>query len=82
MHEKYVTFMEFLFLENALIKAFLLMPLPTQNSPPGSCHHSRGRRKLLIPSGSLLSKICFPQQQKIVEETMIFLPVSKFSQKI
>ena len=79
---KIASFMDFLFLENAFIKAFLLMPLPTQNSPPRSCHHSRGRRKLLILSGSLLSKICFPQQQKIVEETMIFLTVSKFSQKI
>ena len=31
------------------------------------------RRKLLIPLGSILSKICFPQQQKGVEETMICL---------
>ena len=79
---KIVSFMEFLFLENAFIKAFLLILLPTQNSPPRSCHLSQGRRKLLILSGSLLSKICVPQQQKIVEETLIFLTVSKFSQKI
>ena len=39
------------------------MPLPTQNLPPISCHHVLGRRKLLIPPGSVLSKICFPQQQ-------------------
>ena len=30
-----------------------------------------GRRKLLIPPGSILSKICFSQQQKEVKETMI-----------
>ena len=47
------------------------MPLLTQNSPPSSCYHVLGRRKLLIPPGSILSKICFPQQQKGVEETMI-----------
>ena len=53
------------------IEAFLLMPLPTQNSPPISFHHTLGRRKLLVPSGSMFSKISFPQQQKGVEETMI-----------
>ena len=40
------------------------MPLPIQNSLPSSCHHALGRRKLLIPKGNILSKICFPQQQK------------------
>ena len=35
---------------------------------------SRFRQKgLLIPPGSILSKICFPQQQKEVEETMFCL---------
>ena len=38
---------------------------------PTSCHHTLGRRKLLIPPGSIFSKICFPQQEKGVEETMI-----------
>ena len=47
------------------------MPLPTQKSPPSSCHNALGRRKLLVPQGSILSTICFPQQQKEVEETMI-----------
>ena len=53
------------------IGEFLLMPLPTQNSPPSSCHHAPDRMKLLIPPRSILSKICFPQQQKGVEKTMI-----------
>ena len=52
-------------------EVFLLIPFPTQNSPPSSCHRTLGRRKLLILLGSILSKICFSQQQKRVEETMI-----------
>ena len=47
------------------------MPLSTQNSPQSVCDYALGRRKLLIPPGSILSKICFPQQHKRVEETMI-----------
>ena len=47
------------------------MLLSTQNSPPISCHHTLGRKKLLIAPGNILSKICFPQQQKKVEETII-----------
>ena len=44
---------------------------------PQSKHSSKfltspsGRRKLLIPLGSIFSKIYFPQQKKGVEETMI-----------
>ena len=54
-------------------EAFLLMPLSTQNSPLSTCHHALGRNKLLIPQGSILSKIYFPQQQEeVVEETMIY----------
>ena len=30
-----------------------------------------GRGKLLIPPGSMFSKICFPQQEKGVEEIMV-----------
>ena len=30
-----------------------------------------GRRKLLIPLGSIFSKICSPQQQRGIEETII-----------
>ena len=53
------------------LKRLLTQPLPTQNSPPSSYHHTLGRRKLLIPPGSISSKICFLQQEKGVEETMI-----------
>ena len=42
-------------------EAFLLMPLTTQNLSPSFCHQFLGRRKLLIPLGSILSKISFPQ---------------------
>ena len=38
-------------------KEFLLMPLPTQNSPPSSYHHALPRRKLLILPDNILSKI-------------------------
>ena len=69
--EKIFKFMEFMFPENALFEEFLLVPLLTQNSSPSSCHHALGRRELLILPGSILSKICFPQQQKGVERTMI-----------
>ena len=62
------------------LEAFLLMPLPTQNSPPSACHHAVGRSKLLIPPGSIHLKVCFPQQQKGVEEATIYF--NKFSQKI
>ena len=48
------------------------MFLPTQNSPPGSCHHALGRKKLFIPPGSLLLKTFFPQEQNGVEENMIY----------
>ena len=64
-------FMEFALLENELIRGIFTHAPPTQISPPSSCHFTRGRRKLLIPPGSILSKIGFPQQQKGEEETMI-----------
>ena len=47
------------------------MPLSTQNSPPNSCQRTLGKRKLLILPGSIRLKICFPQQQKGMEGTMI-----------
>ena len=50
-------------------EVFLLIPLPTQNSPPISCHQALGRRILLILSGSIVSKTCFPEQQKGVKKT-------------
>ena len=68
---KIFKFMEFTFLENAFIRGIFTHALPTQNSPPTSCHLVLGRKKLVIPPGSILSKMCFPQQQKGVEGTMI-----------
>ena len=57
--------------------------LPTQNSLPGSCCHPLGRRTLLNLPGSILSRICFPQQQKGVEETMIcFIKIQSENMKI
>ena len=46
---------------------FFTYALTTQNSLPSSCHLTLGRNKYLIPSGSIFSKLCFPQQQKEVE---------------
>ena len=66
-------FMEFTFLENALIPgSFAYAPSHSKLAPKflSSALH---RRKLLIPLGSIHSKICYPQQQKGVEETMICL---------
>ena len=64
-------FMVLTFLENALDLSIFTMSLLTLSSPPSSCQHTIARRKLLIPPGSFFSKICFPQQEKKVEETMI-----------
>ena len=58
--------------ENVLnLGIFTHAPLPTQNLSPSSYYQSRGRGKLLIPPRIIFSNICFPQQQKGVEETMI-----------
>ena len=53
------------------LEAFLLMPLHVQNSPPNSCHHELGRRKITHSPGGILSKIFSPQQQKGVEEIIM-----------
>ena len=75
--------MEFTILENALILDIFTHAPPTQNSPPIFCPHTLGRRKLLIPLGNILSKICFPQQQKGVEETMIcFIKIQSENMKM
>ena len=76
---KMFKFIEFKPLEMHWFQSFLLMPLLTQNSLPTTSHHALGRRKLLITPDSILSKICFPQQWKGKEETIICF---KFSQKI
>ena len=57
------------FLSNFYISPYI-SPLPTQNSPPSSCHRALGKGRLFILPGSILSEICF-LQQKGVEETMI-----------
>ena len=49
------------------LRHFYSCPSPLKTS----CPHALGRRKLLIPPGSILLKICFPQQQKGVEENII-----------
>ena len=65
------------------LETFLLMALPTQYSPPSSFYHALGRRKLFIPPGSILSKICFPKQQKGVEGTIIcFIKIQSESMKM
>ena len=71
-------------LENALIRGiFTHAPPHSKLAPPNSCHHALGRRKLLIPPGSILSQTCFPQQQKGVEETMIcFIKIQSENMKM
>ena len=54
------------------LRHFYSCPSPLKTHPPRSFHHALGRRKLLIPSRRILSKICFPQQQKSAERTMIY----------
>ena len=62
----------FTFLQNALNRGIFTHAPPHSKFAPSSCHHALCRRKLFIPPGSILSKICFSKQQKGVEETMIF----------
>ena len=52
------------------------------NSSQSSCHHDLDRRKLLIPLGSVLSKTCFSQQQKGVEETICFVKIQSEKMKM
>ena len=63
--------MDFTFLENALIRGIFTQAPPHSKLTLKFCHQALGRRKLLIPLDSIASEICFPQQQKGVEETMI-----------
>ena len=57
-------------------EVFLLIPLPTQNSPPIFCHQALGRRILLILRGSIFST----RTAERGKENWFYL--SKFSQKI
>ena len=55
---------------------FYSFPSPLKTYP-------KDRRKLLIPPGSILSKIYFPQNQKEVEETMIcFIKIQSENMKM
>ena len=42
------------------------------NLPPSSYRPTLGREKLFIYPGSIFSKICFLQQRKVIEKTMIY----------
>ena len=67
-------FMEITFLENALIRgSFTYAPSHSKLAPKFLSSRPTQKEILLIPPGSIHSKICFPQQQKGVEETMICL---------
>ena len=70
---KYVKFMEFAFLENRLIWNIFNHTPPHSILVPIFSSSGLGSRKLLILPSSILSKICFPQQQKGMEETTINL---------
>ena len=50
---QFFKFMVLTFLENALNLGIFTHVPPNQNSTPSSCHHTLGRRKLLIPPGSI-----------------------------
>ena len=53
-------------LENALnLGIFTHAPFSTQNLPPSFYYHTLGTGKLIIPPGSIFSKIWFPQQPYI-----------------
>ena len=80
---KIFQFMDFTFLENALFRGISTHVPPHSNSPPSSCHHALGRRKLLILQGTILSRICFPPQQRRIEETMIcFIQIKSENMKM
>ena len=70
---KIFKFMEFTFLENALVLGIFTHAPPYPKLDPKYLS-SRPRQQEIThsPRLSILLKICFPQQQKEVEETMIF----------
>ena len=71
VRDKIFKFMVVAFLESALHRGILLMPLPIQNSPRSSCHRTLGRRKLLISPGNIFSKSVSPNS-RMTEETLIY----------
>ena len=63
--------MESAFLEIVLIRGIFTHASPHSKLARNICHHTLGRNNLFL-QGSIHSKICFPQQQNGVEETVIF----------
>ena len=60
--------MEFTFLANPLNRAIFTYAPPRSKRPQIPVIYPIGRRELFIPQESILSKICWPQQQKGVEK--------------
>ena len=58
------------------------MSFPTQNLPQNSCHHDLGRRKLLIPLGSMLSKIYFPTSRRGWNNMISFIKIQSENMKM
>ena len=68
--ENIIKFMEFTFLESALIRGiFTHAPPHSQLAPNFVSSHLR-QKEITISPGSILSKICFAQQKRGVEETI------------
>ena len=61
-------------------KAILPMLLSTQELPPRSCHHTTGRRKSLIPQGSIFRNSVSTSSRKGWRK--LWLALLKYSQKI
>ena len=67
----------FKFMVFTILEIALNLGLLTHVSPPDSKLSSkflsshRRQREITLPPGSIFPKICFPQQQKGVEETMV-----------
>ena len=75
---KIFNFMEFSFLENAIIRGIFTHAPPL--SPPSSCHHALGRRKLLIPQVAFFRKSVSRNSRNRWRK--LWFALSKFSQKI
>ena len=79
--QKIVKFMEFTFLENALIRGvFTHAPPQSKLAPKFLSSRPIGRRKLLIPKAAFCQKSVSPTSRKGWKKSRFALP--KFSQKI
>ena len=75
-------FMEFTFLENALIRGIFNVSPLSKLAPKFLSSHPR-QKEITHSPGRVLSKICFPQQQKGFEETMIcFIKIQSENMKM